>query len=262
MQTDITDAEVALRAAIAGSLVVERAFGRDARRVPKHGDDFATEVDLRAEEAIREVLREHRPGDGVLGEELEPHDGDGWRTWLVDPLCGTRNFASMTGPFSVNVALREGEDVRVAALAEPLARRVLWTDGADAYERREGRTVHVRPSAASRIVEVNADGAADDIGPRLVSDVRVRSWMSPRVSASTLVLGWVAAGQRAAYVSDGDLRHSVHFAAGIALCRAAGCVIGDLSGGDVHTGDGLLIAADHETWRQLSNHVARHRVPI
>ena len=260
MHTEINDPEVAIRAAMAGALVVEQSFGRGASRVPKQGDDFATEVDIRAEEAIRGVLREHRPRDGVIGEELGSDDGHSDRTWLVDPLCGTRNFASMAGAFSVNVALREGDDVRVAAVAEPLARRVLWTDGAGAYERRDGGTTRVRPSAQSRIIEVNADGAGDDIGPRLVSDVHVRSWMSPRVSASTLVLGWVAAGQRAAYASDGDLRHSVHFAAGIALCRAVGCVVSDLSGGDLSTGDGLLIAADQDTWRQLSAHVRRLRV--
>jgi myo-inositol-1(or 4)-monophosphatase len=136
---------------------------------------------------------------------------------------------------------------------------VLWTDGASAYERRDGRDTRIRPSAATRIVELNADGAGDDIGPRLVSDRRVRTWMSPRVSASTLALPWVAEGRRAAYASDGDLRHSVHFAAGIALCRASGCVVSDLSGQSLDTGDGLLIAADLETWRQLRTHVDRHR---
>jgi myo-inositol-1(or 4)-monophosphatase len=45
----------------------------------------------------------------------------------------------------------------------------------------------------------------------------------PRVVSTTLALAWVAAGKRAAYVTDGDdLSRSVHFAAGIAVCRAAG----------------------------------------
>ena len=44
----------------------------------------------------------------------------------------------------------------------------------------------------------------------------------PRVVSTTLALAWVAAGKRAGYVTDGgDLTESVHFAAGIALCKAA-----------------------------------------
>jgi fructose-1,6-bisphosphatase/inositol monophosphatase family enzyme len=44
----------------------------------------------------------------------------------------------------------------------------------------------------------------------------------PRVRSTTLALAWVAAGRRAAYVTEGDLRDSVHFAAGIALCSGRG----------------------------------------
>jgi myo-inositol-1(or 4)-monophosphatase len=50
-----------------------------------------------------------------------------------------------------------------------------------------------------------------------------RFW--PRVVSTTLAVAWVAAGRRAAYVTAGHLAESVHFAAGIALCRAAGCVV-------------------------------------
>jgi myo-inositol-1(or 4)-monophosphatase len=61
----------------------------------------------------------------------------------------------------------------------------------------------------------------------------------------------VAAGRRAAYVSDGVLVDSVHFAAGIALCQAAGCVVTDLAGQPLPTGRGLIAAADEPTHRRL-----------
>jgi myo-inositol-1(or 4)-monophosphatase len=63
---------------------------------------------------------------------------------------------------------------------------------------------------------------------------------------------WVATGQRAGYVTDGDVRDSVHFAAGLALCEAAGCVVTDLRGGPWGYGvTGLLAAADSETHKAL-----------
>jgi myo-inositol-1(or 4)-monophosphatase len=61
----------------------------------------------------------------------------------------------------------------------------------------------------------------------------------------------VAAGRRSAYLTEGDVSDSVHFAAGIVLCRAAGCVVTDLRGGPVDSGDGLAVAADTGTHRAL-----------
>ena len=71
---------------------------------------------------------------------------------------------------------------------------------------------------------------------------------SPRCLSTTLALAWVATGQQAGYLTGGHLRGSVHWTAGIALCRAAGAVVTNLAGGDLHTGEhGLIAAADAET---------------
>ncbi|MFC7361301.1 inositol monophosphatase family protein [Nocardioides astragali] len=90
-----------------------------------------------------------------------------------------------------------------------------------------------------------------------VSDFR--AVFSPRVESTTLALAWDASGQRLGYVTDGRHKGSVHFAAGIALCRAAGCVISDVDGNAVHSGAVIIAARDlapHATLMQL---VARHR---
>jgi myo-inositol-1(or 4)-monophosphatase len=72
------------------------------------------------------------------------------------------------------------------------------------------------------------------------------------VVSTTLAVAWVAAGRRAAYVTDGDLRDSVHVAAGIALCQAAGCVVTGIHGQPLHTGTGdLVVAADEQTHAAL-----------
>ena len=74
----------------------------------------------------------------------------------------------------------------------------------------------------------------------------------PRVVSTILAVAWVAAGRRAAYVTDGRLCDSVHFAAGIALCRAAGAVISGIDGQSVHSGaGGLVVAADEQTHAAL-----------
>jgi myo-inositol-1(or 4)-monophosphatase len=60
--------------------------------------------------------------------------------------------------------------------------------------------------------------------------------------------GLGAAGHRVAFVTEGELRDSVHFAAGIALRQVAGCIITGRHGQPLHTGtDGLVAAADQHT---------------
>lgn len=70
--------------------------------------------------------------------------------------------------------------------------------------------------------------------------------------STSLAATWVATGRRAAYLQHGDVRDSVHFAAPLAVCRAAGCVVTGLRGEPVDSGPfGLLIAADRETHEAL-----------
>lgn len=258
----LTDVEVAIAAAQSGAEVVARSYGDEHVRLMKSATDFATATDLAAETAIMAVLAEHRPGDGRTGEELgETGSADSHRRWLVDPLCGTLNFAAGTPLAAVNVALLDTGAVTAAAVADPIAAELFWTDGLHAYRRHAGADRPLTPTAASGLVEINCDGPTDRpfVGGQLVSDPRLRAAYGPRVISSTLGVAWVAAGRRAAYLSDGHFRDNLHFAAGIALCRASGCVVTDLAGDRLHSGPGLLIAADEETHRALLALVEPHR---
>jgi myo-inositol-1(or 4)-monophosphatase len=255
----VNDAELAVAAAEAGAAVVRDGYGRDLARVAKSAHDFATAADVDAERAIVGVLRSARPDDAVLGEE------SGWsgppgasRVWLVDPLCGTLNYAARTPLVAVNVALRAASVVSVAAVADPFSGETFWTGGEGAYARSDGADAPLLPAAGSRLVDVNLDGPYPSRALSLLAHEAFASAFGPRVVSTTLAVAWVAAGRRAAYVTDGDLRDSVHFAAGIALCQAAGCVVTDLRGGSVLSDDGgLLAAADATTHAFLLDLVGR-----
>ncbi|MGC5021041.1 inositol monophosphatase family protein [Micromonospora sp. DT47] len=253
----VSDEQLVVTAAQAGADVVRARYGTSLTRFEKSDGDFATIADIEAEKAVIEVLRTARPDDAVTGEESGPDEaGDAERRWLVDPLCGTLNYAARTMLVSVNVALRVGTDVTVAASADPFAEEVFWTDGAQAYVRHHGADVELTPSADSRLVDVNLDPPFPNKprfrAVRLLADDGFVGRFRPRVVSTTLAVAWVAAGRRAAYVTDGDLRDSVHFASGIALCRAAGCVVTGIQGQPLHTGaGGLVVAADQETHAAL-----------
>ncbi|MGA4843896.1 inositol monophosphatase family protein [Streptomyces sp. G45] len=251
---DATDAEVAIAAARAGAQAVRARYGKHHTRVDKGAGDFATEADLAAERAILDVLRAARPDDALLGEESgRQGPADAGRQWLVDPLCGTLNYAVGSMLVAVNVALRGG----AAAVADPFSGEVFHTDGDTAWVRREGRDAPLAPTAASQLVDVDLDPPFPNAPAFRAVDLLAHPGFGerfrPRVVSTTLALAWVAAGKRAAYVTDGgDLTGSVHFAAGIALCRAAGCVVTGVDGAPLGPrGQGLLAAADAETHARL-----------
>lgn len=258
-----TDPDLAIAAAEAGAAVVRARYGDTLDRFDKAPGDFATVADLESERAILDVLRGARPDDAVLGEE-SGHTGSrsADRTWLVDPLCGTLNYAARTPLAAVNVALRTGAGITAAAVADPFAGELFWAGDGRAHVRRDGVDEPLVPSGRSRLVDVDLDPPFPNApvfdALRLLADSEFAARFRPRVLSTTLALAWVAAGRRAAYVTDRDVRDSVHFASGIALCQAAGCVVTGLRGQPLHTGvGGLLVAADAETHAALLAAVER-----
>lgn len=252
------DSELAIGAVEAGCVVLRAKYGTPLVRHDKSLMDFATDADLEAERAVVDVLRDARPSDEFIGEE---HGSSGvaatGRSWLIDPLCGTLNFAAETPLVAVNVALRTAGAITAAASADPFTHEVFWTDGTKAWLRRHDTDVALTPSARSKLIDLNLDATGSSDAHRLTTVRMLASpafttAFRPRVMSTTLALAWVAAGRRAGYVTEGDLEGSVHFTAGIALCQAAGCVVTGLHGQALHTGaGGLVAAADDETHRLL-----------
>ncbi|MGW1816768.1 inositol monophosphatase family protein [Streptomyces sp. NPDC002125] len=248
--TGADDAEVAIAGARTGADLVRTLYGQRLTRIDKGAGDFATAADVEAEKAILGVIRAARPDDAVLGEEGGAHGAaDAARRWLVDPLCGTLNYAVGTMLVAVNVALRDG----AAAVADPFSGEVFFTDGKTAWVRHDEVDARLAPTPATRLVDVNLDPPFPSApGFRAVDLLAHPGFVErfrPRVVSTTLALAWVASGKRAAYVTDGgDLSGSVHFAAGIAVCQAAGCVVTGIDGAPIgRAARGLVVAADAGT---------------
>ncbi|GAA3165352.1 inositol monophosphatase family protein [Nonomuraea salmonea] len=166
----MTDADVARTAALAGAAIAHDLFGATHTHFDKGAGDFATEADVAAERAIIDTIRTARPDDAITGEE-SGHTGPATsdRTWLVDPLCGTLNYAAGTRLVAVNVALRTGTDIAVAAVADPFTDEVFWTDGTTATVSRNDTKEPLKPSAHPPLVDLNLDPPFPN-APRLPRD--------------------------------------------------------------------------------------------
>ncbi len=97
--------------------------GLEALQVKEKGvGDLVSEVDVRAEAAVLELLQCERSADLILSEEslqsTAPQPGK--RMWIVDPLDGTASFVFHTNPelCSVLIALYNCDQRRVTHAVE------------------------------------------------------------------------------------------------------------------------------------------------
>ena len=85
--------------ALAGRTLV-RGFRRQKRVYFKGRGNVVTDTDYRAESRIIEHLQREFPDFSILSEEKGAIEGTGGYTWIIDPLDGSRNFASENPHFA------------------------------------------------------------------------------------------------------------------------------------------------------------------
>jgi myo-inositol-1(or 4)-monophosphatase len=114
---------IAIKAArTAGAIINRASLDVDTLKVnTKAPNDFVTEVDHAAEQAIIETLLTAYPGHGILAEEsgrsLGAQHSD--FVWIIDPLDGTTNFIHGLPVYCVSIALSFRGKVEQAVVYDP-----------------------------------------------------------------------------------------------------------------------------------------------
>ena len=96
--------DVLLAAALEGGKVLKEHFQTDkveAKTKTSHAD-LVTNVDLKTQEAIIQILSRYLPGVQIIGEEKENEEASG-EVIYVDPLDGTLNFFHGQRQFAVSI---------------------------------------------------------------------------------------------------------------------------------------------------------------
>ncbi len=112
--------------------------------------DPVTAADRGAEEAIRAIIDAERPEDAILGEEYGHKPGTSGRTWVLDPVDGTRAFITGRHMWGTLIALEEGGKRSLGIIDQPVLReRFIGFDGKSELITPDGReTLRVRPCAS------------------------------------------------------------------------------------------------------------------
>lgn len=107
-------------------------------------------MDIAAEKLITGLIAEHRPDDGVLGEEGGSTEGTSGVRWVIDPLDGTVNYLYGLPTWAVSIAAEQDGETVVGVVAAPMRGETYHAvrgGGARATGAWEGeRTLTCRPS--------------------------------------------------------------------------------------------------------------------
>jgi myo-inositol-1(or 4)-monophosphatase len=114
--------EVAVRAARKGGEVARARLGSPGYLKWKGHRDVVSEATLEVQEAINSTLLAGFPGAAILAEE-GPDDAalplDAEHLWIVDPICGSLNFAQGIPYYAISIALRTAGNISVGVVYDP-----------------------------------------------------------------------------------------------------------------------------------------------
>jgi myo-inositol-1(or 4)-monophosphatase len=225
------ETETAIRAARLAQEIAESRAGAD-QITSKGGIDLVTAADIACEDTIREELLSVFPDYPIVGEERGGDPVEGKPYWLVDPICGTRHYASNIPLYCHNIALVEKGEVTVAAIGVGRSEEILFA------EKSAGGWIRTASGARRLAVSDRSNAVWIDGGPRAADVVRqamlLKRWYVWMYS-TTLSLAHLADGRIAGILHLGPPRiprsGSVHFAAGCLVASEAGAIVMDLETG-------------------------------
>ncbi len=224
--------DIATLAAREAGAVLRKRFGQ-AHQIMKKGEiDLVTEADLKSESLILEIISSHFPGDNILSEETGDKNKRSARTWIVDPLDGTTNFAHGFPFFCVSIALEVDQKLVVGAVYNPYIDELFQAAGG------RGATLNGQPIRVSTTENIGdallATGFPYDIHQRsddvldLFRKMVLVAQGVRRAGSAALDLCYVAAGRL-----DGFWEQSLKpwdTAAGCVILKEAGGILSTYSG--------------------------------
>jgi myo-inositol-1(or 4)-monophosphatase len=249
---------VAVKAARrAGAIINRAAFDGTALAVrSKQANDFVTQVDQAAENAIIDIVRRAYPAHAILAEESgATASASADYRWVIDPLDGTTNFIHGFPQYCVSIALQHRGVTSHAVVYDP-SRNELFTasrgGGAFLNERRMRvtRCPHLKEALLGTGFPFK-ELSRLDLYVRQLRTMMTTTAGVRRAGAAALDLAYVAAGRLDAFWEMGLSPWDM--AAGALLIQEAGGLVGDFAGEPGYLESGDIAAGTPRVFAQLLN---------
>jgi myo-inositol-1(or 4)-monophosphatase len=238
----------------AGEIIIRHMEQVDRLKITaKNGNEYFSEVDIKAEQAIINCIHKAYPGHGILAEESGSQDGDGESVWIIDPLDGTSNYLHGFPFFSVSIALKVKNRIEHGVIYDPLRHECF------AASRGRGARLNDRRIRVSKQTQLSAALLSTGFSFR---DATLAQKYLPtfealfgkcagvrRTGSAALDLAYVASGRVDGFWELGLRPWDV--ASGSLLIREAGGLISDFQGNDDFLKHGNVVAGNPKVFKSL-----------
>lgn len=254
---------IAIKAARRAGTVIQRSsLNLDTIRVEKkQQNDFVTEVDKAAEQAIIDVILEAYPKHAILAEESGAQGiGQSEYEWIIDPLDGTTNFIHGHQQYAVSIAMAHRGQIQQAVVYDP-SRNDMFT-----ASRGVGSFLNDRRIRVSKRFQINelliatgfpvTDQSYVDTYFAILKDVIGKTAGARREGSAALDLCNVACGR-----VDGFFEFNLKpwdIAAGSLIVQEAGGMVTDMHGEQTWLESGDIVAANPKVLGQLLPLIGKH----
>ncbi len=252
----------AIKAARTAGNIINRATN-DLERLTvgqKGFNDFVSDVDRAAENAIIETLLGAYPNHAILAEESGTQ-GESEYVWIIDPLDGTTNFLHGLPQYAVSIALQHNGQLTQAVIYDP-SRNDLFTaskgKGATLNERRI--RVSKRDKLAQALVGTGVpyrDFSFMDRYLAIARELMQKTSGLRRPGSASLDLAYVACGRYDAFFEFGLKPWDI--AAGVLLIQEAGGLVTDMDGQEGFMESGDIVTGNPKIFAQLLNVIQSHK---
>lgn len=254
----------AVKAARRAATIINRASNDlDSLTVrAKQDNDFVSEVDHAAEQAIIDTLLTAYPQHSILAEE-SGQAGNSEFQWIIDPLDGTTNFLHGFPQYAISIALLVKGQLDQAVVYDP-TRNELFTasKGAGAFLNDRRIRVSRRAKLAEALIGTGfpyRDFTHLDAYTGMFRDLVQKTSGLRRPGSAAIDLAWVAAGRTDGFFEIG--LNPWDIAAGCLLIKEAGGLVSDFTGEDGYLKSGHVVAGNPKVFAQLLQAIQPHVTP-
>lgn len=246
---------IAVKAAREAGRIINRA-SQDVNALSvtsKTFNDFVSEVDHAAEQAIIDTLKYAYPDHGFLGEESGESNTDAENVWIIDPLDGTTNFLHNFPQYCVSIALQQKGVLTQAVIYDPVRNDLFTaTKGRGAFLNDKRIRVTNRTKLQDSLIGTGfpfRDFAHLDTYMAMLKDMIKKTTGIRRPGSAALDLAYVAAGYTDGFFEIGLSTWDI--AAGGLLVQEAGGMVGDFEGNESWVTTGNIVAGNPKVFAQI-----------
>ena len=115
--------------------------------------DLVTSADLASEKILLDAIKSIFPNDGIISEESEIVNPGAERTWVIDPLDGTVNYANNIPQVAITVLLLE-KDIPVQTYILDIYQDILYEGYKDqgAFKNGEKLEISKKPTLENAVI--------------------------------------------------------------------------------------------------------------